>query len=122
MHNLVANPHHPSLRHSSFTTILKSLPLLAIAFAIFASAPLHAQARPPIHKVAPVYPPAAKQMGISGTVVVMATVDASGKVIKADSTSGNKILATAAIEAVQHWKFAPGAGTDTLIVSVDFTK
>jgi outer membrane biosynthesis protein TonB len=52
----------------------------------------------------------------------MATVDPSGKVTKADSTSGNKVLVPAAIEAVERWKFAPGDRTDILIVSVDFNK
>lgn len=122
MHPLVARPHRLSLRRTFFPAILKTLPLLVIAFAIFASAPLHAQARAPIHRVPPVYPPLARQMGISGTVVIMATVDASGKVIKADSTSGNKILAAAAVDAVEHWKFAPGTATDILIVSVDFAR
>jgi TonB family protein len=120
MHRFVTNPQHLNLRRHPFTAIRTALPLLALA--IFAAAPSHAQSRPPIHKVPPVYPAMARQMGIYGTVVVMATVDPSGKVLKADSTSGNKILAAAAIDAVEHWKFTPGPSTDILVVSVDFTR
>ncbi len=82
--------------------------------------PLHAQARAVVHKVPPSYPPLAKQMHITGTVVVTATVDPSGKVIKAESTSGNKLLSASAIDAVKQWKFAPAESTDTFPVSVSF--
>ena len=61
-------------------------------------------------------------MGITGIVVVVATVDASGKVIKADSTSGNKLLVASAIEAVKQWKFAAGDTTETFPVSINFEK
>lgn len=122
MHHFATNPHHSNLRRSPFSAPRKTLPLLALVFAIFAAAPSQAQSRPPIHKVPPVYPPIARQMGIYGTVVVMATVDPSGKVLKAESTVGNKVLAAAAIEAVEHWKFIPGPDTDILVVSVDFAR
>jgi TonB family protein len=59
-------------------------------------------------------------MHITGTVVVTATVDATGKVLKAESTSGNKLLSAAAIDSVKQWKFAPGDATDTFPVSVNF--
>ena len=68
----------------------------------------------------PDYPVIAKQMHITGTVVVTATVDASGKVLKAESTSGNKLLSGSAIDAVKQWKFAPGDTTDTFPVSINF--
>jgi len=85
-------------------------------------APLQAQERAPLHKVPPVYPPVARQLGITGTVVVTVTVDASGKVTKAESNSGNKLLAPAAIDAVKQWKFAPGDGVQTFAVDVNFEK
>jgi TonB family protein len=97
-------------------------PLLAFAFLLTALAPLHAQERTAVHKVPPTYPPIARQMGITGAVVVTATVDPSGKVIKAESTSGNRLLASAAIEAVKQWKFAPGDNTETFPVTINFEK
>lgn len=96
--------------------------LLALAFLLLALTPLHAQERAAVRKVPPTYPPIARQMGITGTVIVTTTVDASGKVIKAESTSGNKLLATAAIEAVKQWKFAPGDSAETFPVAVNFEK
>jgi protein TonB len=88
----------------------------------FAVSPMHAQERAAVHKVQPTYPPIARQLGITGVVVVTTTVDPTGKVIKAESTSGNKLLAPSAIEAVKQWKFAPGDATDTFPVSVNFQK
>jgi TonB family protein len=109
---------------ASFANILKALPALALGLLAFTVAPLHAQdkVRSPVHKVAPVYPLVAKQMGITGTITVSTTVDPSGKVIKAESPNGSKLFATAAIDAVKQWKFAPAASTDTFAVTVIFDK
>jgi TonB family protein len=107
-------------RRVSFALIIRPLSILVFAFVAIVATPLHAQARPAIHKVPPNYPPLAKQMGITGTVVVTATVDAAGKVLKAESTSGNKLLAASAIDAVKQWRFAPGEAVDTFPVSVNF--
>jgi len=111
-----------NLRHASFATRIGAMPLVAIAFLTFTVVSLSAQERAAIHKVPPTYPPIARQLGITGTVIVTATVDASGKVIKVDSTSGNKLLSASAIEAVKQWKFAAGDGTQTFPVSVNFEK
>jgi TonB family protein len=108
------------LRRVPFATIARSLSILVLAIVAIAAAPLHAQARAAVHKVPPNYPPIARQMHITGTVVVTATVDATGKVLKAESTSGNKLLAASAIDAVKQWKFAPGDATETFPVSVNF--
>lgn len=120
MHQTSTCPRPLKPRPSFFTTYVGWIPLLAIL--CLALVPLNAQERNVVHRVPPTYPPIARQMGITGVVVVMATVDASGKVIKADSTSGNKLLATSAIEAVKQWKFAIGDGTQTFAVSVNFEK
>ena len=96
--------------------------VLPLAFGLFLTsvAPLHAQERQSVSKVAPIYPELAKRMHITGTIRVVATVDASGAVLKAESDSGNKMLATAAIDAVKRWKFAPGEGHSTVTVQVVF--
>jgi TonB family protein len=97
------------------TTVFCTLALLAASVL-----PALAQDRHAVSKVAPVYPPMAKQMHITGVVKVIATVDATGKVIKAESPSGNKILALAATDCVKMWKFAPGDGVTTVTIDVDF--
>jgi len=102
-------------------TILSTI-VLPLAFGLFLTsvAPLHAQERQSVSKVAPVYPELAKRMHITGTIRVIATVDANGAVLKAESDSGNKMLAPAAIDAVKRWKFAPGEGHSTVTVQVVF--
>jgi TonB family protein len=110
------------VRSSLFANISRVLSLLAFALLFFAVAPIQAQERAAVHKIPPVYPPIARQLGITGVVVVNTTVDPTGKVIKAESTSGNKLLAPSAIDAVKQWKFAPGDTTDTFPVSVNFEK
>jgi TonB family protein len=101
---------------------IRLLPSLALAMLALVAAPLAAQARSAVHKVPPTYPPLARQMGITGTVIVAATVDPAGKVVKAETSSGNKLLASSAIDAVKQWKFAPADTTDTIPVSVSFEK
>jgi TonB family protein len=60
-----------------------------------------------ISKTEPVYPPMAKQMGVSGKVSVTAFVDTSGKVEKVEIVSGNVMLGKACVTAVEKWKFKP---------------
>jgi TonB family protein len=96
----------------------KGLAIAAVLLTCTASA--QDQPRHAVQRVPPVYPPMARQMRITGVVVVTATVDASGKVVKAESSSGNKLLAPSAIDAVRQWKFSPGEGTATVTVDVNF--
>lgn len=55
----------------------------------------------------PVYPTVAKATGISGSVELQFTVTAEGKVRDVTTTSGNPILARAAVEAVKAWRYRP---------------
>jgi len=110
----------PSRRHATATLCIKRSLIPAVALLVFAALPLHGQDRHAVSKVPPVYPPLARQMHITGVVKVLATIDASGKVTKAESPSGNKILALSAIDCVKQWKFAPGDGITTVIIDVDF--
>lgn len=61
-----------------------------------------------IKKVAPVYPEEAKKEGITGKVVLDATVNEQGKVNDVKTIeSANPSLEKAAIDAVKQWEFAP---------------
>ena len=71
-------------------------------------------------RVPPVYPEIAKRMKIDGSVTVEAKVDADGKVSEVKTISGNRILSTAAEEAMRHWKFEPCSGQSTVDVSINF--
>ena len=118
-YSTIANQ-RPAQRRQHSKIAAGARPLLAITLLALSVTPLFGEDRPAVRKVPPVYPPIARQMGITGVVMVSATVDPTGKVVKAESTSDNKILAPAAIDAVRQWKFAPGDATETVTVAVSF--
>ena len=60
-----------------------------------------------IHRVQPDYPPIAKLMRLSGTVVLRAVIGTDGEVRQIEVLSGNPILAEAARAAVRQWRYRP---------------
>jgi len=58
-------------------------------------------------KVAPTYPPVAKQMNASGAVQVAITINENGRVIEVKAISGHPALRSAAEEAARKWVFKP---------------
>lgn len=58
--------------------------------------------------VRPVYPLAAKQANVQGSVTITATVDENGKVVSAKALNGPLLLRAAAVDSVSQWKYAPG--------------
>ena len=79
-----------------------------------------------VTKVAPVYPPLARQARIQGSVVLRVRVNKSGDVTDIQLFSGHPMLAPAAIEAVKQWKYKPyllnGEAVDVETdVTVNFT-
>ena len=94
--------------------------LLLFTFACCATVAAHAEDRKPEKRVSPVYPELAKRMRIGGVVRVAATIAPDGSVTIARATNGNKLLATAAEDAVKKWKFNPGAAEDTVNVDINF--
>lgn len=60
-----------------------------------------------IHKVKPIYPPAAVEARIQGSVVLQALVDKDGAVRDVRFVSGPPILAAAAIDAIKQWQYRP---------------
>jgi TonB family protein len=61
-----------------------------------------------LRSVAPVYPSAARQAGISGNVVITAQVDKAGNVTSMKVVSGPPNLQAAALTALKGWKYQPG--------------
>ena len=57
--------------------------------------------------VVPEYPPAAKAVKASGTVIVQVIVDEQGNVVAATATSGHPLLRAAAVQAARESKFRP---------------
>jgi TonB family protein len=60
-----------------------------------------------IHKVPPVYPPAARMEHIQGTVRLQVLIDKEGKVAELEPVSGPKELIPAALDAVRQWRYKP---------------
>jgi len=60
-----------------------------------------------VKKVAPVYPPQAVQMHLQGSVQMLANISKDGDITNVKVTSGDPILARAAIDAVKQWKYKP---------------
>jgi len=58
-------------------------------------------------KPAPVYPLTARQLKVTGKVVVEAVVSETGVVSDVRPVTGNPILTKPALEAVKKWKFRP---------------
>jgi TonB family protein len=59
------------------------------------------------NKVAPVYPPLARQARIQGTVILKVLINRSGDVYDVQLVSGHPMLAPAAVAAVKQWKYQP---------------
>ena len=60
-----------------------------------------------INKIPPHYPEDAREKGVQGVVVLKVNIDKEGNVYKTELISGQPLLAPAAIEAVQQWKYKP---------------
>jgi len=60
-----------------------------------------------VHKVEAVYPDFARQAGIEGTVVLSLEIGKDGAVQGMKVLSGEPELAQAAMDAVEHWRYAP---------------
>jgi protein TonB len=60
-----------------------------------------------LSKTAPAYPVIAKTTGISGTVVLAATISTSGSIQNLRVVSGSPMLRQAAIDAVKNWRYRP---------------
>jgi TonB family protein len=60
-----------------------------------------------IHKVNPVYPPAARSARVQGTVVLQAVIGKDGQIADLHVITGDPMLAPAAIGAVQQWRYKP---------------
>ena len=60
-----------------------------------------------LRRVEPVYPPLAKQIRLSGAVVIEVVISEQGEVISVRAVSGHPLLRDAAIKAAWGWKWKP---------------
>ncbi len=60
-----------------------------------------------VQQTQPVYPSIAKAAGVSGTVVLHATISKNGTIKDLKVVSGSPMLQQAALEAVRTWRYKP---------------
>ena len=71
-------------------------------------------------KVDAVYPELARKLQISGTVKVEAVVAPNGKMKLTQVIGGNPVLAKAAVEAIEKWKWVPAPQETKELVVIYF--
>ncbi len=73
-----------------------------------------------VSQVVPAYPELASKMQITGTVRVEATVGPNGKVKSTQVIGGSPVLAKAAVDAIEKWKWAPAAQESKELIELNF--
>ncbi|HAN60856.1 MAG TPA: hypothetical protein DCQ11_08345 [Gammaproteobacteria bacterium] len=83
------------------TTVTASTPL--------GNASSNRQPRPVAGNPKPVYPPFARKKGLQGDVILTVSIQPTGAVstVTLKRSSGFKLLDSAAMDAVRHWRYAP---------------
>jgi TonB family protein len=96
--------------------------LVLTAVALYATTAFAASThRNIVSRTPPVYPDLARRMHVSGKVLLLVTVDASGSVSATKVESGHALLTSAAQDAVRRWRFSPGSDASESEIEVNFT-
>lgn len=104
---------------------MRRLSSLVVVFCIFAlvltlaGAASAGDERKVKSQVAPQYPELARTMHLQGTVKVEITIAPNGTVSKAKVVGGHPVLAAAAVNAVEKWRYEAGP-EETRVVKFDF--
>jgi TonB family protein len=72
-------------------------------------------------RVAPVYPEAARKMGLEGIVKIQVTIAPDGTIRETKVIGGHPILVNAALDAVKKWKFETAAAASTGTLEFKFS-
>jgi periplasmic protein TonB len=59
------------------------------------------------HRVEPVYPTLAKQIGRSGRVELRAVISEDGSIQSLEAVAGDPMFFQSALEAVRQWRYTP---------------
>ena len=73
-----------------------------------------------VSRIVPAYPALARKMSLQGKVRIVAVVAPDGKVKSSRILGGNPVLAKAAEEAVDKWKFAAGNEETKEVIELRF--
>jgi TonB family protein len=71
-------------------------------------------------KVSPVYPDAARNANIAGTVRLAVVIAPNGSVKSSKPIGGHPLLVNAAMDAMKKWKFEPGPSETSGVVEFKF--
>jgi TonB family protein len=71
-------------------------------------------------KVAPDYPPLAKQLNVTGKVKIEATIAADGHVSGTKVVGGSPLLINASLDALKKWRFEPAPKETTEVIEFEF--
>src|SRR3979411_2161048 len=104
---------------------LAALIAFSLGVIAFSALPSRGQDQPEakraiVDRVVPVYPDLARRAQIHGTVRVGVVVTPSGKAKFTQVIGGNPLLAKAAVDAIEKWKWAPAAQETKELVKLKF--
>jgi TonB family protein len=111
----------PSMRPffvAAFVVLLLGVIVFSPAFSLAQEQPEGKRAI--VDRVVPVYPDLARRAQIHGTVRVGVVVAPSGKAKLTQVIGGNPLLAKAAVDAIEKWKWAPAAQETKELVELNF--
>jgi TonB family protein len=101
--------------------------LIALSLGVIAVSPTFSLAqdqpggkRTIVDRMVPVYPDLARKMQIRGTVRVEVVVAPNGKVKSTHVIGGSPLLAKAAVDAIEKWKWVPAAQETQELVELNF--
>ena len=98
---------------------------LSLGVIVFSPAFSLAQVQPEatrkiVSRVAPVYPELASKMQMHGTVKVEVVVSPNGKVKFTQVLGGSPLLAKAAVDAIEKWKWGPAPQETKELIELNF--
>jgi TonB family protein len=112
---------------ASFMRPIIATVIVAVSLGALASSPSFSSAqeaapakRKIVSQVVPAYPELASKMQITGTVRVEATVGPNGRVKSTQVIGGSPVLAKAAVDSIEKWKWAPAALETKELIELNF--
>ena len=117
-----------SSQRLTFVRLKSFISILCFAAALVA-APVHSFAqqvqaevkRKVVSRVPPLYPDIARRMQLAGTVKLQVEIEPNGIVGNAKIIGGHPMLAQAAVDAVNKWRWSPASEVTTEIVEINFS-
>ena len=123
---MIANVLNRAIRLLKPTVFILIATLLWNTLAMFPASSQTSQIQPNARKlkisVPPDYPELARKMNIQGTVRVLLTVAADGKVVRVKELGGNPVLVASLVQAVRKWKYESADRESEIEVRFEFTQ